>query len=160
MQEKARPLELAGLITRVHRVLQGVSAEVAERNDLYVGQMEAIAVLGAGSAMRMGDIARAMSVSAPNATRIVKQLEDRGFAQRGPSAHSDREVIAQLTAKGEDIFRACRPKLEAEIQSAFSSALSDAEQDQLYQLLHKLNERADNSDRAPLKTGSAEGREI
>lgn len=138
MQEQARPLGLAGLINRAHRVLQGLSAEVAERNDLYVGEMEAIAALGRGSAMRMGDMARAMLVSAPNATRIVKQLEDRGLAQRGPSANSDREVIVRLTPKGEDAFRACLPQLETEIQSALDSALSDREQDQLYQLLRKL----------------------
>ncbi len=138
MQDQARPLGLAGLINRVHRVLQGVSAEVAGRNDLYVGEMEALAALGRGSAMRMGDMARAMLVSAPNATRIVKQLEDRGFAQRGPSAKSDREVIVRLTAKGEDAVRACLPQLETGLQVALDSALSDGEQDQLYQLLGKL----------------------
>ena len=139
MQEQARPLGLAGLINRVHRVLQGVSAEVAGRNDLYVGEMEALAALGhGGSAMRMGDMARAMLVSAPNATRIVKQLEDRGFAQRGPSAKSDREVIVRLTARGEDAFRACLPQLETDLQGVLDSALLDAEQDQLYQLLRKL----------------------
>ena len=37
VQNQARPLGLAGLINRVHRVLQGVSAEVAGRNDLFVG---------------------------------------------------------------------------------------------------------------------------
>ena len=139
MQEQARPVDLAGLINRAQRVLQGVSAEVAERNDLYVGEMEALAALGRGSGgMRMGDLARALLVSAPNATRIVKQLEDRSFAQRGPSAKSDREVIVRLTAKGEDAFRACYPQLETEIQGALDSALSDGEQDRLYQLLSKL----------------------
>lgn len=138
VQEPARPLGLAGLIHRVHRVLQGVSAEVAGRNDLYVGEMEALAALGRGSAMRMGEMARAMLVSAPNATRIVKQLEDKGFAQRGPSAKSDREVIVRLTAKGEDSLRACLPQLETELQGALDSALSDVEQDQLHRLLRKL----------------------
>lgn len=138
MQEQARPLGLANLINRAHRVLQGVSAEVAGRNDLYVGEMEAIAALGRGSAMRMGDMARAMLVSAPNATRIVKQLEDRGFAERGPSAKSDREVIVQLTEKGEEAFRSCLPQLETELQAALDSALLEREQDQLFQLLRKL----------------------
>lgn len=139
MQEQARPLGLTGLINRVHRVLQGVSAEVAERNDLYVGEMAALATLGRGSGgMRMGDMALALQVSAPNATRIVKQLEGRGFAQRAPSARSDREVIVRLTAKGEDAIRACLPPLETEIQSVLDSALSDGEQDQLFQLLRKL----------------------
>lgn len=139
VQNQARPLGLAGLINRVHRVLQGVSAEVAERNDLFVGELDAIAALGGGgNGMRMGDMARAMLVSAPNATRIVKQLEDRGLAQRGPSAKSDREVIVRLTVKGEDAFRACLPQLETELQGALDSALLDGEQDQLYQLLRKL----------------------
>ena len=88
--------------------------------------------------MRMGDMARAMLVSAPNATRIVKQLEARGLAQRGPSAKSDREVIVRLTVKGEDAFRACLPQLETGLQGALESLLLDGEQDQLYQLLRKL----------------------
>ena len=138
MQEQARPLGLTGLIHRVHRVLQGVSAEVAGRHNLYVGEMEALAALGRGSSMRMGDMARAMLVSAPNATRIVRQLEDRGLARRGPSAKSDREVIVRLTAKGEDAIQACLPQLERELQGTLDAALSDGEQDQLYQLLRKI----------------------
>lgn len=141
VQEQVRPLVLAGLINRVHRVLQGVGAEVAGRYDLYLGEMEALAALGrGGSAMRMGDMARAMLFSAPDATRIVKQLENRGFAERGPSAKSDREVIVRLTAKGEDAFQACLPELETKLQGALDSVLADREQDQLCRLLLKLAE--------------------
>jgi DNA-binding MarR family transcriptional regulator len=139
VQEQVRPLVLAGLINRVHRVLQGIGADVAGRCNLYLGEMEALAALGrGGSAMRMGDMARAMLVSAPNATRIVKQLENRGFAERGPSAKSDREVIVRLTEKGEDAFQTCLRELETELQGALDSVLLDGEQDQLCQLLLKL----------------------
>lgn len=138
MQEPAQPLGLVGLLNRVHRVLHGVSAEVAGRNDLYLGELEAIAALGRGIGMRMGEMARAMLVSAPNATRIVKQLEARGLAQRGPSAQSDREVIVRLTEKGEQAFRVCLPQLETELQGTMDAALSKVEQEQLFELLQKL----------------------
>ena len=132
------PLDLVGLIYRAHRALQGIGNEVAERNGLYIGEMDAIITLGRAGGMRMGDMARAMLVSAPNATRIVKQLEGRGLAQRGRSSTSDREVIVRLTPKGEEAYRGCLPQLEHDAGSLVDGVLSADEQRQLGALLEKL----------------------
>ncbi len=132
------PLDLVGLIYRAHRALQGIGNDVAERNGLYIGEMDAIVTLGRAGGMRMGDMARAMLVSAPNATRIVKQLEGRGLAQRGRSSTSDREVIVRLTAKGEEAYQGCLPQLQRESATYVDGVLSAEDQQQLRGLLDKL----------------------
>jgi len=132
------PLDFVGLIYRAHRAFQGIGNEVAERNGLYIGEMDAIITLGRAGGMRMGDMARAMLVSAPNATRIVKQLEGRGLAQRGRSSTSDREVIVRLTPKGQEAYQGCLPQLEHDAASLVDGVLSADEQRELGVLLDKL----------------------
>ncbi len=136
------PLDLVRLIYRAHRTLQGIGGAVAEGNGLFVGEMDAIITLGRAGGMRMGDMARAMVVSAPNATRIVKQLEGRGLVRRGRSATSDREVIVRLTPKGEEAFQGCLPQLERDSSLLVDAVLSAEEQRQLRVLLEKLAKKS------------------
>lgn len=86
----------------------------------------------------MGEVARRMLASPPNVTRLVKQLEERGLVQRHRCPHSDRQVIARLTAEGEAVFDREYPAQVAYLEGWFDSRLDDDEQERLIELLQKL----------------------
>jgi DNA-binding MarR family transcriptional regulator len=63
---------------------------------------------------RMVDIANAMHIAQPTATRVVQRLIDRGLLERERSEHDGRAVVVRATALGRqecERFRAMRQAL-------------------------------------------------
>ncbi len=133
---------LAQFVTQVHRVYRAVNemgGEVAARHDLFVGELDVVSLLGGGGCLRMGDVAKRLSISPSNAMRIFKQLEENGLVTRGRAENSDREVIARLSERGEMLYQRCCPQMVSEARSMFNGVLSTQEQATLLGLLGKLN---------------------
>jgi DNA-binding MarR family transcriptional regulator len=86
------------------RVVELHKTRLAASLDLSLGEFDMIAELGNTEGLRMGELARKMITSPANVTRLATRLEKRGLVQRRRAEHSDREVVAQLTPKGEAFF--------------------------------------------------------
>ena len=133
------PVDIVNQVNQAHRVFNDMGGEVAARFALFVGEMDVINVLGKIGSHRMGQMARRLLISPPNATRIVKQLEEKGLVHRSRSEASDREVIVRLTEEGSKLYNECFPQIACEAQARFDTALSPEEQSTLLTLLQKLN---------------------
>lgn len=103
-----------------------------------------IAQLGNTTGMRMKDIAAHMmtSSSASNVTRVCNALEKRGLVKRHRSPESDREVIAQLTPKGQALFDELFMSIARHTRAFADSGLPVADQERLVDLLTRFIENA------------------
>ncbi len=132
-------VQLVGQVCRVHKVVNEMGGEVAARHDLFVGELDVVNLLGRTPGLRMGDVAHRLSISPPNATRIVKPLEEKRLVWRSRAENSDREVIARLTDEGFSVHERCSPQIVGEAKALFDTALSPEEQSVLLSLLQKLD---------------------
>jgi DNA-binding MarR family transcriptional regulator len=109
-----------------------------QKLDMQMAEFDLIAALGNTDGMRMKDLAQAMITTPPNVTRICAVLEERGLVKRRRSPHSDREVVASLTAEGQRLFEATFPPTVNYGAAILDTALSRSELTALAELLEKL----------------------
>ncbi len=77
-------------------------------------------------------------VRKPTATELIKRLLVRGFLERVQSKKDRRVFELELTEGGIQALKVAEKVFETHAGVVFS-ALTDAEQDQLFQLLSKIN---------------------
>ena len=127
---------LARAIGRAQRISREIAAVTAAEFDLFPSELNVLLALAEAGEMRMGDVAKRLSISPSNATRLVKRLEGNALLRRARSMASNREVMVALTARGQSINRACGPKLEAAFRAHIDAALSEPDQ---HSLLDRFN---------------------
>ncbi len=91
--------------------------------------------------LTMGELSRAMMVSAGNVTGLIEALTAEGHVKRATSAADRRQSRVRLTAQGKRAFEAMLPEHERWIDEAFA-ALDPAELKRLLDLLAKLKRSA------------------
>jgi DNA-binding MarR family transcriptional regulator len=96
-----------GLLELEARVLTVLDAELREKQDLSVGEFDALYQLWIrpGGNARMKDLANQLLVSRGGATKIIIRLEKRGLVRR-VSKTGLQAVRAELTAEGETVLAA------------------------------------------------------
>lgn len=96
-----------GLLELEARVLTVLDAELREKQDLSVGEFDALYQLWIrpGGTARMKDLANQLLVSRGGATKIIIRLEKRGLVRR-VSKTGLQAVTAELTAEGETVLAA------------------------------------------------------
>ncbi len=143
MPSQSRSGEYAAIVRAINqsqRALREIAVRTAAEFDLFPGEMDVLAALAEFGELRMGDLARGMSVSPPNATRFVKQLESKGLVRRARSKVSDREVKADLTARGQSVNRACGAKLEAALGTRIRGVLDKKDRETVLGLLDRFSD--------------------
>ncbi len=87
--------------------------------------------------LSMGELSRRMMVTGGNVTTIVDQLEREQLVQRQAQPHDRRAFIVRLTTAGREAFVAMAQAHETWVVELLSP-LTDAQQEQLHQLLGTL----------------------
>jgi DNA-binding MarR family transcriptional regulator len=129
------------LLLRAHaHVVEEHRRFLEDTHGLLMTEFDMIAALGNTKGLRMGELAGAMITSPGNVTRVAQALEKRGLVERKRSPHSDREVLAKLTAAGDEFFRKHFVGVATFSSNYMDGALSRAEQKQLAELMGKLLE--------------------
>jgi len=72
------------------------------------GTLSALATISKFGPIRLADLAIREVVSAPSITRLVADLEKRGFVSRTTDDHDRRAFLIESTATGEDTLAAAR----------------------------------------------------
>jgi DNA-binding MarR family transcriptional regulator len=111
---------------------------LSETHDLVITEFDMIAALGNTEGLRMSDLAGAMITTPGNVTRVALSLEKRGLVVRERAPHSDREVLARLTGKGEEFFKKHFYEVASFTKGLLDSRLTTPEQIQLATLLEKI----------------------
>lgn len=126
------------LLASHSQVSEDVKHLLAGLCGLSMMQFDMIVELGGTEGMKMGDLSKKMITSPSSVTRIAQSLEKKGLVQRQRAEHSEREVLCQLTPKGEEFFEEHFGEVALGIADLFDSRLEEEEQRQLTALLDKL----------------------
>lgn len=103
-------------------------------------RMRLLEALAAASApLSVGEIAEAIGVDQPRASRLVQQVVDAGLARREADPDDARRTRVALTDEGSKIVRGFRGERRDAIDTALAS-FSDQERADLARLLGKLAE--------------------
>src|SRR3954454_5260954 len=80
-----------------------------------------------GKALRMGELADAVTISRSGLTRLVDRIEADGLLGRRPSADDRRAIEAKITPAGSKLLRQMWPVYEKVLRDQFESKLTTHE---------------------------------
>lgn len=137
-------LQFADEVSRFHpelmrRFLRRQTKEIA-RYDISPAQMLILDILNHKNSMRMGELAKYLSVSLPATTGIVDRLMKLGLVVRANSPVDRRVVNIDIAAKGKKIVKECRQAKQRTIIEIFGG-LSEADRDKYLEILRKILNR-------------------
>jgi DNA-binding MarR family transcriptional regulator len=142
MTRLTTPIELA-----TYERLSDVGALLMHRSDMqmrsasgFTGiQYEILLRLrNAGGQLRMSELAGKLTRTPSGLTYQLRQLEERGLANRVRATDDERGVLARITDEGRQWIRDQRPAVAEFIQASVVAPLSAAEIETLHELLGKL----------------------
>jgi DNA-binding MarR family transcriptional regulator len=125
------------LLKMTHALMHDRGDEVFAPHDLSFVQWITMLKLREGQALTASDLCRAMRHDNGALTRILDQLEERGFVVRNRSQQDRRVVELELTAAGERKLDALLPELVDQLNAVLGD-FSKAEFAELTRLLNKL----------------------
>jgi DNA-binding MarR family transcriptional regulator len=91
-----------------------------------------------GKALRMGELADAVTISRSGLTRLVDRIEAEGLLERRQSPADRRAVEAAITPEGSKLLRRMWPVYEKVLRAQFESKLTRAEAKSLSKALAKI----------------------
>jgi len=110
--------------------------------DVTMPQMKVLMLLRENGALRVGILARHLSVSTPTITGIVDRLVRQELVRREDDPSDRRVVLNALTKRGEEMMDRLRHKGDAELARVVE-ALTQEEQAHLTHLLKRLRDSFD-----------------
>ena len=105
--------------------------------DIRPSQFAALTIIGANPGLSQTTLATTMGIDRSGAVILIDALEDKGLAARVPSPVDRRTYAIMLTEQGQ-ITLARLKELVGEHDRRVTSCLSDAEREQLNDLLLRL----------------------
>lgn len=90
-----------------------------------------------GKPVNLKDVQDRMMQKTSNVTRLVEKLRLKGYLERVTCMENRRKVEITITQKGLDLLDEMQPGMDA-FHNAFKEKISEAEADQLSDLLDKL----------------------
>lgn len=132
-------VRLLRALVEAHRwVLDADSRRIAEYG-LGHSEFDCLVTLGVHGPLKMGELAGRSLLTKSRTTQVVKQLRERGFVDRARSCECEREVIAELTETGTELFRKVYPPHVDWLGSLFEGRLEESQQEDLIRLLRLLS---------------------
>lgn len=105
--------ELAEAADRLFLSMRRARGNPAATGGLSLAQLSLLDPLLEAEALPVSELAAAAGVSAPNATRMIQQLEAKGFVVRERSAADERKVLVYLTDTGAQLLERLRANRRA-----------------------------------------------
>lgn len=104
---------------------------------LSLAQLALLEAVAADGPLPVGEVASQAGVSGPNATRMLKQLEQSGVVTRTRSPQDERKVEVALTPQGRALYTRNRNALRASQQAHWAS-LSPTQRTQFVKVLQQM----------------------
>jgi DNA-binding MarR family transcriptional regulator len=134
------PIGVIGRMSRLSREIEQRLEPVYREHGLEPGWHDVLATLRRGGPpfrMRPSDFTSSLMLTSSGTTKRLDRLEQAGLIVRGPDPDDRRGTLITLTAAGRRLIDATTAA-HLENERRILSALSDAEQRQLADLLRKL----------------------
>ncbi|MEP3050265.1 MAG: MarR family winged helix-turn-helix transcriptional regulator [Erythrobacter sp.] len=118
-----------------------IAENYRKRFGLKIAEWRVMAVLGDAGALTQRALTQATLMDKVAVNRSCKVLEERGLVMRSPNLRDGRSHLLELTGEGRAIHAEVMPLAQA-IEASLVAEFSDAEEQQLRELLGRLRERA------------------
>ncbi|AWT57586.1 MarR family winged helix-turn-helix transcriptional regulator [Mycolicibacterium smegmatis] len=142
--------ELAEAADRLFLSMRRARGNPTATGGLSLAQLSLLDPLLATESLPVSELASAAGVSAPNATRMIQQLETKGFVLRERSAADERKVLVRLTDTGAQLLT----RLRANRRATQSKALAAFTEEERIHLARQLQRLADIIDAGVGPTGN------
>jgi DNA-binding MarR family transcriptional regulator len=139
---KVLPLELETWLQMIRTfwTLQSKVEDSLKKHKLTLAQFDLLAMLLGLEGLNQQELADKLAVTKGNMVGLVNRLSRRGFVRRVPSRKGRRANVIRLTAAGRKLVKAALPD-HLRLVSAMLSPLTSSEQEKLWTLLRRLDER-------------------
>ena len=129
-----------GLLRAHSRLTPELDDQLRAEHGIGMGDLDVLAQLAEAPSgrLRMCDLAAAVVMSPSGLSRRVDRLERSGLVARTRGEEDGRNVEARLTPEGRRLLRRLRKTHRAGVKQRFADRFSDAELQQLAQLLGRL----------------------
>lgn len=142
-QDLPEPLDsalnnLVGYVMR--RVQMKITQHLSNRleeHDIRPAQFTALSIIEQSPGLMQADLAKALAIEPPQAVLMINKLEERGLAMRVRSNPDKRSYGLFLSKAGELLLKQLKEVVRQSDRESTAS-LTDAEREQLLQLLAKL----------------------
>jgi DNA-binding MarR family transcriptional regulator len=130
----------ARLVRAYASTTRNLSAALQASHGLTINDLEALLLLSRaeGKRMRRVDLSRLLLLTPSGVTRLLEGLEEAGLVERQTCSGDRRVVYAALTTAGEERVEAASCSHVGSIRALLEEHLSDAEMDELSEILGKL----------------------
>jgi DNA-binding MarR family transcriptional regulator len=129
------PARFAFAVGRLNRLLRSSNPALSQ------GLLMALSTVVRTGPLRPSDLGRVEGVSAPSATRLVVELEQRGLVTRSPDPEDGRAFFVEATTAGLEAVLLARTQ-RAERASELFEALDDSERAALTAAMAALEKAA------------------
>lgn len=131
---------LLGLVKS--ELVRAIEQDLAEQGvDLRFSQFQALKRLATMGPMSPGELARSLNHDGGAMTRLLDQMEARGYLRRQPDAHDRRALRIELTKTGEHLcsqLTACSDRVLGAAQCSLKAGERRQLLDYLQRVLHTL----------------------
>lgn len=135
---KTGPWQIWGRMCRVSERFVAEAGKSLEPCELTYKEFQTIAALVLHKEpMRPKKIAAFSMLTSGGMTAILTRLEAKGLITRTPSTNDKREVIVEITSRGNEMFQRALA-MENKVEHSMLDALDQDERTQLIHLLRKM----------------------
>jgi len=114
-------------LRRIGERLQADTQEIIEQAGLGIqaSQFPFVAAIDRTGPLTIGELAQAVGITQPGATRTVGQLLELGFVDMNPAPNDQRRRLVSLTARGQELVDFSRTKVWPRIEAAVADLCGD-----------------------------------
>ncbi|MEZ2128782.1 MULTISPECIES: MarR family winged helix-turn-helix transcriptional regulator [unclassified Sinorhizobium] len=139
VEDVVRTLGFLCMGSRLRRIGERLQADTQQIMDqagigIQAGQYPFLAAIDRSGPLTIGELAQAVGITQPGATRTVGQLLELGFIDMQPAPEDQRRRLVSLTDKGEDLVEFSKKSVWPRIAAAVADLCGDLDGPILEQL--------------------------
>lgn len=138
MPTPSRPARIGFLLTQLGTLAAETFAEKTRALGIAPPEAGVMRILGRNPGMNQRELADRLGVAQSRVVALIDSLESAGLIIRERSATDRRSQILSVTDAGRTLLGELRTAAESQ-EAELAEGLSDADRDQLYELLLKLS---------------------
>ena len=121
-------------------IIRGVQLDVFAKRQVTQTQFLVVIAIHAYGRCTMGTLARSLHVSMPTTTGVVNRLVQGGLVRRFPHPEDRRQVVVELTAKGQAFILQVQQAIRRRWEEVLK-ALGPRELEAFYHVVNRLREQ-------------------
>jgi len=128
-------------LVRARECVMAHFRHLLRRYDLTEPQWRVLKTIDDLKPVELSELARKAALLMPSLSRIVRELEQRGYMTKAADPRDMRRMLATLTERGQLLVKAASPECDA-VNAAIRAAMGKERMQRLQGLLAELEKRA------------------